>query len=120
MLFIKLLIMILVFSVVMVIMMKIMMKLTGNAIGKHVKNLHNNAEFLTETGSIPPLWMEKCKNMNFNKYKKFVKKNLKEMKRYFHAAPVFDSEETRNIVMDNLLKAEIRICEQSFYDNLVK
>ena len=119
MIFLYVFLLIAVFSALMVFLMKWTVRIAGNTIGKRVDKLHRKAQFLTESGAFYPEWREKgVASYPYEKYRRFLRREFRDLRRYFNGAPVFEDEETRKYLLEKLGSLEGQFCDEGYYRDL--
>lgn len=119
MLALNLLVLIAVFSVLAVILIRLSVRLTGRYVGERVDKIHREAQFLTDTGEIPPNWpRERLATMSYPDYERYVRKRLGRLRGYFAKAPVFEDRETRAYLETELARITEELADEEHWLSL--
>ena len=119
-------------SALMVFLTRLMVKVMGKLGGQTFQRLHESAEFITNSGKVPPFWIEKLQE-RLNRLKdrnpderriiqaelNSKKKCMRQMKKLIQFATntsTVADEETRQILVNALTKAKREWSEMSWHE----
>ncbi|MBT3272660.1 MAG: hypothetical protein HN368_05870 [Spirochaetales bacterium] len=105
-------------SALMVILTRLMAKMMGKLGGQTFQRLYESAEFITETGRVPPFWTEKLRSKRRHQAEHSSKKKcMRQMKKLIQFASntsTVADEETRQILIRALTRVEREWAEMSW------
>lgn len=97
--------------VVFVLMFKVAMGYIGKRFGLTVRERHEAAQIIVETGLPPRQWRREAARASHTdrsddtSARRVLGNRVDQLTRYFRTAPVFDSEETRRVLLADLQDA---------------
>jgi hypothetical protein len=80
---------------------KTSLNMAAKYVSRTTKLRHQDAEYILEHRLPPPAWKQRT---GADKPQKYFNRDLDALIRYFSNAPVFDSEETRQMLLNDLKK----------------
>jgi len=116
----KIFLIFLVFIVFFVLILRLAVILMGRIAGRYVNDKHRAAEEIVNTGKVPKRWSNKLEKRiplvsNSHQLKKALKmesraktiilKKMDNLIKYFKTSPLVQNKETKEILLDKLLRA---------------